>query len=50
MTAVSLPSKVLGRKMKKFCEIILLKCILGYLGGGYYPPTPLPSLTARGWG
>jgi len=50
MTAVSLPSKVLGRKMKKFCEIILLKCILGYLGGGYYPPHPSALPDCQGVG
>jgi len=34
--AVSLPSKVLGRKLKKL-GAIFVKCIFGHLGGGYCP-------------
>jgi len=39
MPAVSLPSRVLGTKIKKF-GAILLKCMFGYLGGGYCPLCP----------
>jgi len=40
MAAVSITSKVLGRKIKKFCAIFLLKLYFGHLGRGYYPLCP----------
>jgi len=44
MTAVSLPSKVLDRKIKKFATIVWLKCILGILWR-QVPPLPLSGST-----
>jgi len=43
MAAVSLLSRVLGRKIKKFCEILLLKIYFGASWGRLLLPLTLPG-------
>jgi len=49
MAAVSLPSRVLGRKIKKFCAVFVKNVFWASWGVSYCHPRPSASLPGYGY-